>query len=304
MESPTFAPIVLFVYNRPAHTLKTLKALEANALAADSPLYIYADAARSTGDQPLVEAVAQVIKQPWKFKSITLIQRQENWGLAKNVMDGVTAVLARHKRVIVLEDDLECAPVALAYFNQALTRYQDEEKVMQISGYMYPVAEAEKLPETFFFRVANSWGWATWERAWQHFNADIHALTDDFSEQDIHDFSIDGKENFWKQVQQLKAGKINSWAIRWYASVFKKNGLILYPRDSMTRNIGTDGSGTHSDIERTYDVSLAQTSPQYFPAEITESKAGFEAIKYFYATRKGSWANRGIKYLRKIIHKF
>ncbi len=304
MNHQSLAPVILFVYNRPAHTLNTLKSLAENKLASDTDLYIYADAAKKDSDIPLVEAVDQVIQQKWKFKSVTIIKRKENWGLAKNIIDGVSAVVKKHGKIIVLEDDLQTSTYALTYFNDALEKYKTQEKVMQIAGYMYPVQGIDQLDESFFFRVANSWGWATWDRAWQYFNADIEALTQDFTAEDIYQFSIEGKENFWKQVQELKAGKINSWAIRWYASVFKKNGLVLYPGTSMCKNIGTDGSGTHSDIEKTYDVTLAEKPIRYFPETIAENPLAFQTIKYFYAHRKGSLWNRGKKFLINKLNKF
>lgn len=293
------APIILFVYNRPDHTLQTLQALEKNALAASSELFIYSDAPKNQQSKVAVEQVREVIKSDWKFKKVHLILRDTNCGLAANVIDGVSTIVKKYGRIIVLEDDLTTSPFALTYFNDALERYQHEDRVMQISGYGYPLKDLALLPETFFFRVANSWGWATWDRAWNHFNADINSLTDDFTTEQIHQFSIEGKENFWKQVQEFKSGKINSWAIRWYASVFKNNGLVLYPRNSLTQNIGNDGSGTHTAAESTYQVVLATEKITQFPEDIREHAQAYEAIKYFYAHRKGSLLNRAIRFAKK-----
>lgn len=300
----SLAPVLLFVYNRPAHTLKTLTALEKNQHANQTILYIYSDAAKDVRSIEAVDEVRKIIRKPWSFKQITIVERDKNWGLAANVIDGVTKVVREHGQIIVVEDDLETSAFALDYFNKALDRYRDNAQVMQISGYGYPVQKLRELPETFFFRVANSWGWATWDRAWQHFNSNIDELVSDFSAEQIHQFSIEGKENFWKQVQELRSGKINSWAIRWYASVFKKNGLVLYPRNSMTQNIGNDGSGTHTAAESTYQVTLADHPVHYFPTEIAENVQAYEAIKYFYAHRKGSLFHRGIRFLRKKINEF
>lgn len=293
------APIILFVYNRPDHTLQTLQALEKNTLAASSELFIYSDAPKNQQSKVAVEQVREIIKSDWKFKKVHLILRDTNCGLAANVIDGVSTIVKKYGRIIVLEDDLTTSPFALTYFNDALERYQHEDRVMQISGYGYPLKDLALLPETFFFRVANSWGWATWDRAWNHFNADINSLTDDFTPEQIHQFSIEGKENFWKQVQEFKSGKINSWAIRWYASVFKNNGLVLYPRNSLTQNIGNDGSGTHTAAESTYQVVLATEKITQFPEDIREHAQAYEAIKYFYAHRKGSLLNRAIRFAKK-----
>lgn len=296
------APIILFVYNRPDHTLRTLKALENNNLASESELFIYADAAKNEQSKASVEQVREIISRNWKFKTVTLILRESNCGLAANVIDGVTKIVKQYGQVIVLEDDLVTSPFALEYFNDALELYRHQDQVMQISGYGYPVKDIETLPETFFFRVANSWGWATWDRAWNHFNSDINTLTDDFTAEQIHQFSIEGKENFWKQVKEFKAGKINSWAIRWYASVFKNNGLVLYPRNSLTQNIGNDGSGTHTAVETTYQVVLANKKITQFPQEIQEHAQAYQSIKYFYAHRKGSLLQRVIRFAKKKLN--
>jgi len=296
------APIILFVYNRPDHTLRTLKALENNNLASESELFIYADAAKNEQSKAAVEQVREIINRNWRFKSVTLTLRESNCGLAANVIDGVTKIVEQYGQVIVLEDDLVTSPFALEYFNDALELYRHQDQVMQISGYGYPVKDIETLPETFFFRVANSWGWATWDRAWNRFNSDINALTDDFTAEQIHQFSIEGKENFWKQVKEFKTGKINSWAIRWYASVFKNNGLVLYPRNSLTQNIGNDGSGTHTATETTYQVVLANKKITQFPQEIQEHAQAYQSIKYFYAHRKGSLLQRGIRFAKKKLN--
>lgn len=293
------APILIFTYNRPQHTRRMLQALESADLAKVSDVYIYSDGAKNANSIEAVNKVRAIIAEPWQFNNIKIIERERNLGLAQNVISGLTEVIAKYGKVIVLEDDLQISKVGLRYFNDALDVYEKDEKVMEISGYMYPVKDAEKLPETFFFRVANSWGWATWERAWKKYNPNIDELIADFDKEKIKRFSIDHTENFWKQVKEYKAGKINSWAIRWYLTLFNNNGLALYPRQSMIQNMGTDGSGTHSDADTMYHVELATQAVTYFPQEIEENKDAYEAIKYFYKNRKGSLLARAIRYAKK-----
>ena len=299
----TLAPIIIFVYNRPIHTKKMLQALEKATLASESDVYIFSDGAKHSTQIDNVNKVRAIIREPWNFKTINIVERSKNLGLAANVIDGVSKVVKKHGKIIVLEDDLEISEIGLTYFNDALNTYRDEEKVMEISGYMYPVKDSELLPETFFFRVANSWGWATWDRAWAKYNTDINQLTDHFTRDHIKKFSIDHTENFWKQVKEFKAGKINSWAIRWYLTLFNNDGLALYPRQSMIQNMGTDGSGTHSDIDNVYQVELATSPITDFPKEIEENKQAYEAIKYFYKNRKGSLIKRTIRYAKKMLNK-
>ena len=296
------APIIIFTYNRPHHTRKMLQALENAELAQDSDVFIFSDGAKNANAIEHVNRVRAIIAEPWNFKKITIIERERNVGLAQNVISGVSEIIKQYGKVIVLEDDLEISKVGLRYFNDALDTYEQEEKVMEISGYMYPVKAADKLPETFFFRVANSWGWATWKRAWDKYNIDIDQLIADFDKDKIKRFSIDHTENFWKQVQEYKAGKINSWAIRWYLTLFNHDGLALYPRQSMIQNMGTDGSGTHSDADNAYKVELATQAVSYFPKEIEENKQAYEAIKYFYKHRKGSLFKRVLRFAKKHLN--
>src|SRR5690606_31062524 len=174
------APIALFVYNRPEHTRRTLSFLQKNLLADESRLFIFSDAAKNDADKNKVNETRELIQHIDGFKSVKIIEREENLGLADSIIDGVTALTEEYGKVIVFEDDLLASPFTLKYFNQALVKYQKEERVMQIGAYMFPLKNAKALPETFFFRATTSWGWATWERAWNHFEPDINTLYQKF----------------------------------------------------------------------------------------------------------------------------
>jgi hypothetical protein len=293
------APIALFVYNRPQHTRRTLKFLQQNLLADESRLYIFSDAAKNPSQQAAVNEVRELIKNTTGFKSVKITEQKENLGLANSIIEGVTQLVNDYGKVIVFEDDLLSSPHTLQYFNQALKKYQNEQKLMHISAYMYPLAGADALPETFLYRAAHSWGWATWQRAWVNFNPDIDNLIAQFDKQKINDFSIDGTMNFWKQMQQFKAGKNNSWAIRWYASIFLKNGLTLNPTKSLIHNIGHDGTGIHSNIEKTYSVNINKKQIEDFPTLIQENKQAYKLIKTFLSKRKGNIFERIVRFLIK-----
>ncbi|MEO5910247.1 MAG: glycosyltransferase [Pelobium sp.] len=293
------APIALFVYNRPDHTRRTLKFLQANFLAEESRLYIYADAAKNDSDQEAVKEVHAIISAVEGFKTVKIIKQKQNLGLAKSIINGVTQLVNEYGKVIVFEDDLLSSPYTLRYFNEALDKYQQEEKLMHISAYMYPLAYADDLPETFMYRAVHSWGWATWKRAWDHFNPDIDELISKFDQKKITAFSIEGKMNFWKQIQGFKAGKNNSWAIRWYASVFLKGGLSLNPSKSLVNNIGHDGTGVHSNIESMYNVSVHQHPVKEFPNTIEENVKAYQMVKDFLAKRKGDIVQRLLRFMKQ-----
>jgi hypothetical protein len=292
------APIALFVYNRPDHTRRTLSYLQKNLLAEDSRLFIFSDGAKTDTDKASVQEVRQIAAEVTGFKSVKVISSKQNMGLANSIISGVTQLVNEYGKVIVFEDDLLSSPYTLRFFNDALTRYANNDEVMHIGAYMFDLKD-KTLPETFFFRAAFSWGWATWAPAWKNFEPDIDKLIQGFDKEKINQFSIDGTMNFWKQMQDFKAGKNNSWAIRWYASIFLKEGLTLNPLHSLIHNIGHDGSGVHSNIENMYQVQIAQQAVREFPAIVQENEQAYRAIKHFLKNRKGSFLQRGLRFLKQ-----
>jgi GT2 family glycosyltransferase len=296
MQHP--APIALFVYNRPEHTRRTISYLKKNILAEESRLYIFSDAAKTEADVAKVNEVRQLISETEGFKSVKVIERKQNLGLANSIIAGVTQLVNEYEKVIVFEDDLLSSPYTLTYFNDALERYANQEKVMHIGAYMYPI-DNSNLPQTFFYRAATSWGWATWARAWKYFEPDVDTLISQFDNKKILQFSIEGNMNFWKQVQQFKAGKNNSWAIRWYASIFLRGGLTLNPSKSLINNIGNDGSGIHSNNEDIYKVNVADEPVTYFPDKLEESAVAHQVIKHFLKNRKGSLLQRLVRFVKQ-----
>lgn len=299
------APIALFVYNRPEHTRRTLKFLQQNLLAEESRLFVFSDAAARVEEEENVSEVRLLIKAISGFKQVEIIERPRNLGLANSIIDGVTRLVNEYGKIIVFEDDLISSPYTLQYFNKALIRYEAEERVMHIGAYMYPLSKGTglvdktALPETFFYRAATSWGWATWARAWKDFEPDIDKLIGQFNSRKIHEFSIEDNMNFWKQIKEFKAGKNNSWAIRWYASIFLKGGLTLNPSESLINNIGHDGSGVHSGMNDIYNVVVNHKPITFFPEAIEENKIAYQAIKNFLKTRKGSLWQRLIRFAKQ-----
>jgi len=297
------APIALFVYNRPHHTQRTLKFLQQNELAEESRLFIFSDGAKGLQDEEKVAEVRSIIKKIDGFKSVRIFEKKENSGLANSVIDGVTKLINDYGQVIVFEDDLVSSPHTLTYFNDALERYRNEEKIMHIGAYMYPLP-TKNLPQSFFFRAATSWGWATWERAWKNFEPNIDTLISQFDHKKRAAFSIDNTMNFWKQMQEFKKGKNNSWAIRWYASIFLKGGLTLNPSQSLVNNIGHDGTGVHSGINDIYNVVINPKPITQFPSIIQEDKTAYEVIKTFLANRKGSIVKRIKRFMNEKFNQY
>lgn len=237
------APIALFVYNRPSHTKLTVEALLGNVEAQYSKLYIFSDAARDEHAAKAVNEVRQYISQIQGFLEVNIIESEFNKGLASSIIDGVTQLCDTFGRVIVLEDDLVASPHFLSFMNNGLSRYEHEEKVMQIAGYMFPV-ELNVDEDALFMPFTSSWGWATWRKTWQKFDATAKGYSLLKQSTDLRrQFDLGGSYPYFKMLKSQQKGKTNSWAIRWYLSVFLNQGLTLYPKQTMVQNIGFDGTG-------------------------------------------------------------
>ena len=286
------APIILFTYNRIAHTRETLKALALNSLSQDSDLIIYSDAARQESDIESVAEVRRYIRDITGFKSVTIIEREINFGLAPSIIDGVTQVCIQYGKAIVLEDDIVTSPYFLKYMNDALNYYNDNKQVASIHGYVYPI---EDLPETFFLRGADCWGWATWQDRWSLFEADGSKLLNQLKATNlINRFDFDGTYKYSQMLEDQIKGTNNSWAVRWHATAFLNNQYTLYPGKSLVENIGNDGSGTHCETTNIFSSTLLHKAVQYFPEDVTDSPIAFELFRDYFKkhSKKTSFLKR------------
>jgi hypothetical protein len=260
---PKRAPVALFAYNRPDHTRQTLEALARNRHAESTTLYVFSDGPKANAtpaERERIIATRQLVcSRPW-MRSIILVESALNRGLADSIVAGVERVLQEHGRVIVLEDDIVTSPGFLDFMNEGLELYAPDDKVMHVSGYMYPLDLRTR--GTAFLRVLSCWGWATWARAWKHFDPDIDAHLGRFnSPERIRKFNIEGHADFHRQLLDNRSGRIRSWAVKWYASWLAQGGLSLFPTQSLVHNIGHDGSGMHCGADHRFDTTLADAVP-------------------------------------------
>ena len=294
------APIVLFCYNRPDHTRQTIEALQKNELAKESELFIFSDAAKNEDAVEKVNEVRRYIKAINGFKKVTVTERGKNWGLADSIIDGVTKIINEYGKIIVLEDDLVTSPYFLKFMNEALEFYKNEKKVWHISGWNYPI-KTDGLEDVFFWRLMNCWGWATWSDRWSYYEKDINKTIKEFSQLDIKKFNLDGVENFWQQIILNKEGKINTWAIFWYATIFKQNGLCLNPTQTFVENIGHDASGVHCGESCSFSGDLSLNNHIELTGRFEENEISVKRIQDFYKSQKKSFLVRGINKLSRIL---
>ena len=264
------APIAFFAYNRPNHTLRALTSLAENPEASQSELFVFCDAPRKPEHWQGVEEVHSIVKSSQWCGSVEIIEHERNMGCAGSIIGGVTKVCNKYRKVIVVEDDLILSPGFLRYMNSALDLYESAEPVVQISGYMFPI-EIVSETDAFFLPFTTSWGWATWRRAWECFDREMSGFDLLKSNAELrHSFNLGGAYDYFGMIEQQKAGKVDSWAIRWYLSTFLNNGLTLYPRKTLVENAGFDGSGTHcGQASDTQSPKASDFQVQTYPTEIS-----------------------------------
>jgi hypothetical protein len=281
------APIALFVYNRIQHTQQTIESLQKNELAVDSELFIFSDGPRSGPNKMKVQKVREYLKSLSGFKKISIIERDNNLGLAQSVIAGVSNIVVTFGRIIVLEDDMITSPYFLRFMNDALELYKAEDKVISIHGYVYPVKD--ELPSTFFLRGADCWGWGTWKRGWDLFEPDGRLLLHELQKRKLRKrFDFNGAFSYTQMLKDQINGKIDSWAIRWHASGFLKDKLTLYPGTSLIRNIGLDATGTHCRVSREFDASVASHLISVDSIAVEENVSAWKAYETYFKSQKPS----------------
>ncbi len=250
------APVAIFVYNRPSHVKALIKSLQKNDEANSTELFIFSDGAKVTGDvkkddqcRENVDKVREYLDTIDGFADIHIILREKNYGLAENIIDGVTSVINKKGKIIVLEDDLALSERFLEYMNVALTKYEGYRSVYSIAGYSYidKKWDNDSIPNYYFLPITCSWAWATWKDKWEHFDQNPTDFEQMLSNRRIRTrFNYNNSIDYYKMLKEQMKKNIDSWAIRWHYTVFQNDGVTLYPRYSFVTNDGFDGSGIHT----------------------------------------------------------
>lgn len=243
LEEP--APVVIFGYRRPRHLEKVLQALSDQDFVREALCIFYLDGPRNAGEQAEVDQVRVVARRNWGFRQVEIRASEKNQGLVRSITRGVTEVARDHGAAIVLEDDIVPRPGFLSFMNEALEKYRNSPQVMQISAYAYPV---EPRPQHHsLLPLTSCWGWATWRRSWNQYGWDRQAAMADLANPDfVRKFDLGGAYPYSRLLQDVVAGKSDSWGVIWYWNVFRAEGLTLFPAHSLVDNIGWDGTGEHA----------------------------------------------------------
>lgn len=309
------APIIVFAYNRPEHLRKTLNALAGNTLAKESELFIYCDGAKesATDEQKtnVIETrkVARELAVVPTFKEVNIIERAENYGLGKNIITGVTEVINKHGRAIVLEDDLLTSPYFLKYMNEALDKYESYPSVFSISANRPPVSKMA-IPTDYEYDVfvslrPFSTGWATWKDKWERIDWSLDYLNEFLKHPEQINAFNRGGDDLTNMLLLQRDHKIDSWAIRFSFQLFYHHAVAILPCIPYVDNIGFDGTGIHSgNDEHDYrnNVSLAPANPR-MPDVIYEDARIINAFANCYSRAKRPWWQKVINTIYRKLGK-
>ncbi len=242
----TLAPIVLFAFIRKETLEQTINTLKKNYLAKDSDLFIYIDGPRNENDIPLVMQVEQYCSSIEGFKSVSIRKNEKNKGLDPSVIDGVTEVINKYGKAIILEDDVITTSNFLNYMNQCLLIFENDKRIMSISGWGIDIVlPTDYQYDAYLFGRSSSWGWATWKNRWKLIDWDIKDWsTFRRNRKHIKQFNKRGGSDMFQMLKKCMNGG-NMWDIRFCYNMFKLDMYSIIPVLSKTDNIGYNELATH-----------------------------------------------------------
>ncbi len=245
------APVAMFVYNRVDNTKKTLEALLANTLASETELYVFSDGGKDSRSWQQVSDVRQYLhsvkeraRERRMLCGMTIVEREENFYIERNIVEGIAEMFQRHDKVIVLEDDIVTSPYFLQYMNEALELYADVSGVMHVSGFTnLSLPQGVEGHDFYFTPHMSGWGWATWRDKWQTHFRTFTNKEEALSGMTAEDMDTMQHGGAFPCLHSLDRNPI-PWDICWELAIYKAKGLCLTPVHTMVRNVGLSG-GTH-----------------------------------------------------------
>lgn len=255
MQKTNLAPVCIFTYNRLDVLQETIESLKKNMGAEETSVYIYSDGARGEKDINDVNDVRKYINTIREgFKSVSIIESPNNKGLAKSVIDGVTEVINRHKKIIVLEDDLVLSSNFLVYMNAALDTYEKEERVFSVTGYSKPIKGIKD--DVYFTKRSSSLGWGSWLDRWEKIDWEVKDFNEFISSRSLQKAFNQMGSDMTHMLRKQMDGKINSWAIRWCYHQYKYDLFSVHPTTSKVLHIGNDdrASNASASADRFYTI--------------------------------------------------
>lgn len=238
-------PIAIIIFNRPNETHELLKSV---LNAKPKKIYIISDGPRSVDEVCLVNKTRATVDTMLDGTGIQVfkIYSKHNMGCMKRVSSGLNVVFKKEEWAIILEDD--CIPDSsfFEYCEYYLNYYKNNDRYMSICGTRFPATGVNE--ENLVSKYPICWGWATWARAWAHYDPNMEKVEDlEFNIFLKKLFGSTRASLYWKYIlRNTQKGKINSWAYRWMLSCWSNDGLSIVPSVNLISNIGVGANATHT----------------------------------------------------------
>jgi hypothetical protein len=310
-NNKTLAPVVLFVYNRPEHTTQTLNALMANELAPQTLLYIYSDGPKDDASNEIhknINEVRKIIHEKRWCGEVKISESSINLGLGTSVKNGVSEVIKKHGRVIVLEDDLVTSPVFLNYMNDALDYYENRKGVFSISGYCLPPNKF-KVPDNYSYDVFaslrnSSWGWGTWVDRWEQVDWEMNNFKTIADDPFIKEAINRGGDDVFQLLEVRHIGKLDIWSIQFTLAHFANHAVSIVPTFSYVNNIGLDGTGMNCGTNVSFsNIILCNTENIRFLDVLYEDRRIINSFYNVYCNKKRPLWQKLINRMSQIVRK-
>lgn len=275
------APIAVFGYRRARSLARTLDDLQACPEYTGSPVYVFSDGPKNDAARRDVASVREMLARR-RTPNMTIIEAPENRGLARSIIEGVERLTREYGRVIVIEDDLRLSPLTLAWFNRGLETYEDDARVMQISAHVHTVPALRRTDSAFFLPFTTTWGWATWKRAWDQFDPAAEGWEALKTDADLaRRFDVDGAFQYSRMMIAQMEAALDSWGVRFYWTVARAGGLVLFPPASLVKNHGVDLKATHGvkSLALSALKSLGRSYPRQLPRLPSRVEVDAEALE-------------------------
>jgi hypothetical protein len=264
-------PVLLITYKRLDTTMRVLDRISA---VRPVKLYIASNAPNplSAGDDVKVNTVRNAIKEKinWPCKVVSLF-RTEHLSAKHSISSAITWFFEQETEGIILEDDCLVDTSFFYFAQECLERYRNDERVMQIGASNFQQGRKWNESSFYFSRYNHIWGWASWKRAWQHFDLSLKSLDkQDFKRNVAEIFKRPQDKTYWSAMfDYVKSGNIDTWDYQWMFSMWAKKGSSIIPQVNLVENIGFGVDATNT-LNPTKDILLLKAGAVYFPLKHPE----------------------------------
>lgn len=238
-------PILFTIFNRPDETTRVFAEIKKQK---PKYLFISADGPRNISEKFKTDETRDIIsKIDWDCTVKTKFE-DENLGCKMAMYSAINWFFENVEKGIILEDDCLPHPDFFRFCEQLLEKYDDNQKVMMISGDNFQDDIKRGEASYYFSKFGHIWGWATWRNRWKLYDLELKDLDGPNISHHI-DRSIPNKKaraSFIDSLKKVKSGKLDTWDYGWLYTIWKNNGVAVLPNVNLVSNIGHNQNATHT----------------------------------------------------------